>query len=123
MTQKELETALRLGKIVGIQKMPDGRYVIVQKLEEEVAVPIKAENLSFEDESIMYPFVKFRIDKIARTFGPLPKGPRGRKSMVEDANILRVYYAQDSQEIRADYMEYVYDNSFARRMRRKNWNR
>ena len=40
---------------------------------------------------------------------------------VDDARLYRIGYCQDGQELRADYLEYVYDNSFARRRRRKRY--
>ena len=40
---------------------------------------------------------------------------------VEDARLYRIGYCQDGQELRADYLEYVYDNSFARRRRRNRY--
>ncbi len=40
---------------------------------------------------------------------------------VEDARLYRIGYCQDGQELRADYFEYVYDNSFAKRRRRNRY--
>ena len=40
---------------------------------------------------------------------------------VEDARLYRIGYCQDGQELRADYLEYVYDNSFARRRKRNRY--
>ena len=67
----------------------------------------------------MDPVVKFKIAKIARTFSPPDKGWRGIADTVEAARLYRIGYCQDGRELRADYYEYVYANSFARRRRRK----
>ena len=42
-------------------------------------------------------------------------------NIVDDARLYRLGYCQDGRELRADYYEYVYDNSFARRRRRNRY--
>lgn len=65
-----------------------------------------------------------RIARVSKTFA---RSNRECKQAVliadtiDDARLYRIGYCQDGQELRADYMEYVYDNSFARRRRRKRY--
>lgn len=63
-------------------------------------------------------------NKITRVSGTFIRNPEIKRQdiliadTVENACLYRIGYCQDVQEIRADYNEYVYDNSFARRRRR-----
>lgn len=72
---------------------------------------------------------KFRYaqKKIGRVSGTFVRAPGETKqavlvaNTVDDARLYRLGYYQDGQEMRADYFEYVYDNSFARRRRRNRY--
>ena len=73
--------------------------------------------------------VRFRYTqkKIARVSGTFVRSPRDQKqailvaNTVDDARLYRLGYCQDGQEMRADYYEFVYDNSFARHRRRNRY--
>lgn len=74
----------------------------------------------------LYPrqYAEKKIDRVADSF--TTHGPDTRMichimDTVDDARLYRIGYCQDAQELRADYFEYVYDNSFARRMRRRRY--
>lgn len=72
---------------------------------------------------------KFRYaqKKIARVAGTFVRAPGEHKkavliaNTVDDARLYRLGYCQDGQEMRADYYDFVYDNSFARRRRRNRY--
>lgn len=72
---------------------------------------------------------KFRYaqKKIGRVSGTFVRSPGETRqavliaNTVDDARLYRLGYCQDGQEMRADYFEYVYDNSFARRRRRNRY--
>lgn len=66
-------------------------------------------------------YVKNKIARISSTFIRTSETKRQDSLIaetVESARLYRIGYCQDGQELRADYCEYVYDNSFARRRRR-----
>lgn len=73
--------------------------------------------------------IKFRYTqkKIARVSGTFVRSPGDRKQVVliadtvDSARLYRLGYCQNGQEMRADYYEFVYDNSFARRRRRNRY--
>ena len=66
-------------------------------------------------------------NKIGRVSGNFIREPLDQKQdvliadTVDDALLYRIGYCQDGKELRADYFEYVYDNSFARRRRRNRY--
>lgn len=67
------------------------------------------------------PYIQQRIQKVSETFIRDPAVKRRDVKIVETvkrAGNYKICYCQDVQEMRADYNEYVYDNSFARRKRR-----
>lgn len=71
-------------------------------------------------------FTNYRINSISRTFRKFSKDEREAIKIadtIDDARLHRIGYCQTGEELRADYMEYVYDNSFARRRRRWHWHR
>ena len=72
-----------------------------------------------------YRYAQKKIERVAGTFIRAPGGYRNKAcaiaATVEDARLYRLCYCQDGQEMRADYFEYVYDTSFARRLRRKRY--
>lgn len=66
--------------------------------------------------------VKGKIDRISNTFVRDPKVTRQSILIADTVKRARLYeigYCQKDREIKADYLEYVYDNSFARLRRRK----
>jgi hypothetical protein len=73
--------------------------------------------------------IRFRYarKKMVRVSGTFVRSPGDQKQAVliadtvDDARLYRIGYCQDGQELRADYFEYVYDNSFARRRRRNRY--
>ena len=73
--------------------------------------------------------VQFRYaqKKIGRVSGTFVRAPGDKiqavliADTVDEARLYRVGYCQDGAELRADYFEYVYDNSFARRRRRNRY--
>lgn len=71
-----------------------------------------------------YRYAEKKIQRVAISF--TPHSPNTRMAChiadtVDDASLYRIGYCQDGQEMREDYFGYVYDNSFARRMRRKRY--
>ena len=71
-----------------------------------------------------YRYANKRINRIAGTFVRAPGEHKKAvliANTVDDARLYRLGYCQDGQEMRADYYEYVYDNSFARRRRRNRY--
>jgi hypothetical protein len=69
-------------------------------------------------------YAQKKIRRVSGTFARVPGETRQRiliADTVDDARLYRIGYCQDGQELRADYFEYVYDNSFARRRRRNRY--
>ena len=65
-----------------------------------------------------------RVARVSKTFARSSKECKQAiliADTIDDARLYRIGYCQDGQELRADYMEYVYDNSFARRRRRNRY--
>ena len=68
-----------------------------------------------------FEYVQNKIKRVSSTFIRDPEVKRRDVKIadtVKSARLYRIGYCQDVQELRADYNEYVYDNSFARRRRR-----
>lgn len=74
------------------------------------------------DQALKLPYIQQRIKRVAESFVRDPNVTRKDVRIaetVESARLYKICYCQDVQELRADYNEYVYDNSFARRKRRQ----
>lgn len=69
-------------------------------------------------------YVQERVDRVSKTFARSNRDCKQAvliADTVDDARLYRIGYCQTGEELRADYMEYVYDTSFARRRRRKRY--
>jgi hypothetical protein len=85
------------------------------------------ENANIATQNMVDPKYRYSQKRIARVSGSFARAP-GVKSQAElvsntidEARLYRLCYIQDGQEMRADYFEYVYDTSFARRRRRNRY--
>ena len=70
----------------------------------------------------MNKYTQDKLSRISKTFFRIPGIDRQSiliADTVERARLYEIGYCQDDQELRDDYFQYVYDNSFARRRRRK----
>jgi hypothetical protein len=70
-------------------------------------------------------YAQKKVGRITKTFEPPRDGYRNQACHIADtvdkARLYRLGYCQDGRELRADYYEYVYDTSFARRRRRNRY--
>ena len=69
-------------------------------------------------------YAEERVARVSKTFASSSKDCKQAvliADTVDDARLYRIGYCQTGEELRADYMEYVYDTSFARRRRRKRY--
>ena len=85
-------------------------------------------NTTITTQNMVDPKYRYAEKKMKRVAGTFARPPGGYPSKaweisatVEDARLYRLGYCQDGQEMRDDYFEYVYDNSFARRLRRSRY--
>lgn len=70
----------------------------------------------------MTKYVIKKISRVSKTFFRIPGIDRQSiliADTVESARLYKIGHCQNDQELKDDYFQYVYDNSFARRRRRK----
>jgi hypothetical protein len=86
------------------------------------------ENANIATQNMVDPKYRYAEKKMKIVAGTFVRPPNGYRSKahemsdtIDEARLYRLCYIQDGQEMRADYFEYVYDTSFARRLRRNRY--
>ncbi len=86
------------------------------------------ENANIATQNMVDPKYRYAEKKMKRVAGTFVRPPNGYRNKaceiadtVDEARLYRLCYIQDGQEMRDDYFEYVYDTSFARRLRRNRY--
>ena len=91
---------------------------------EQVATPnATAQEVAAREAEFTEQIAK-KIKRVSRTFARDPRVTRRSVLLADTVKRSRLYeigYCQRDHEMRADYFEYVYDNSFARPRRKKKY--